>query len=128
MKEEYMSKEEKWRVSLVAGVLRDKDFVGFLDHFSFVCDMTLVRNSSQRSWTEQQIEETVEDLKERGMNVVFDPDQAAVFDGLLENDNLKASASQNPPSSSKRVVLITGSHHTVRDFLEYLSEKETRRR
>ena len=118
VKDVYVNTAEKWHISLVAGFLRDKDFVGFLRHFSFACEITLVRNSSSRSWTEEQIEETLEGMRERGKSIVFNSDQTAVFDELLSGARNKSSPSQ------KRVVLITGSHHTVRDFLEYVNERK----
>jgi len=118
VKEEYVDTAETWHISLVAGFQGDKDFVGFLEHFPFACDVTLVKNSSSRSWTEQQIEETMKKMETRGASIVFNSDQTAAFNELLENARLKA------PSPRKRVVLITGSHHTVRDFLEYIEKKE----
>jgi len=114
--ETYVNAADPWKLSLVAGFLRDKDFTGFLRHFSFASDVTLVMNSSGRSWTEEQVGETMDELGGLGPTITCAPDLGVVL------DELRSSSPTHDLHREKRLVLITGSHYTVRDFLESLDE------
>lgn len=101
------------KLHLTAGFLRDKDFVSFLTFFSFADKITLVKNTSLRSWDEKQIQETIRKLnnlwrdREKPL-LTYSKNSAEVFEKVWKK------------REKEMHYLVTGSHHTVRDFLNTL--------